>query len=261
MMVIASVGANENTIQGVYPTSYRWQIGGTGSPELGSNSGTDYIVQGFTDTGAPIKDSNNADLIHWYLHRKTGRTTFGSAAHSLARHELRWDTTFDNPVHGFVVTPMKAAMNSAYAAYGFQAPSTGDSLIRSKVAPTSAGVAGGAADDTTDRFRVGVSGDITWGTGAAARDTTLYRQGVGILKTDGEFQAAGLLTALAGATLAGTVRLGAGANLGGGVNVVGIGNATTVPTTNPASGGVVYVEAGALKYRGSAGTVTTLAIA
>jgi hypothetical protein len=31
-----------------------------------------------------------------------------------------------------------------------------------------------------------------------------------------------------------------------------------LPTTNP-TGGVVYVDAGALRYRGSAGTVTTLA--
>ena len=31
-----------------------------------------------------------------------------------------------------------------------------------------------------------------------------------------------------------------------------------VPSTNPTSGGVLYVEAGALKYRGSSGTVTPL---
>lgn len=37
-----------------------------------------------------------------------------------------------------------------------------------------------------------------------------------------------------------------------------IGDATTVPTGNPASGGFLYVEAGALKYRGSSGTVTTV---
>ena len=46
---------------------------------------------------------------------------------------------------------------------------------------------------------------------------------------------------------------------GGGVRVIGIVNATTVPTTNPAGGGILYVEAGALKYRGSSGTVTTIA--
>lgn len=46
---------------------------------------------------------------------------------------------------------------------------------------------------------------------------------------------------------------------GSGVKVIGIANATTVPTTNPTGGGVLYVEAGALKYRGSSGTVTTIA--
>ncbi len=46
---------------------------------------------------------------------------------------------------------------------------------------------------------------------------------------------------------------------GGGDGVIGIANATTVPTTNPAGGGVFYVTGGALTYRGSAGTVTTIA--
>ena len=40
---------------------------------------------------------------------------------------------------------------------------------------------------------------------------------------------------------------------------IGIANATAVPSTNPSGGGVLYCEAGALKYRGSSGTVTTLA--
>lgn len=45
---------------------------------------------------------------------------------------------------------------------------------------------------------------------------------------------------------------------GGGTLVIGLANATVVPTTNPSGGGVLYVEAGALKYRGSSGTITTL---
>lgn len=40
-----------------------------------------------------------------------------------------------------------------------------------------------------------------------------------------------------------------------------LGNATTVPTTNPTNAGIIYVEAGALKYRGSSGTVTVLGAA
>jgi hypothetical protein len=46
---------------------------------------------------------------------------------------------------------------------------------------------------------------------------------------------------------------------GGGVMVLGITNATTVPTTNPTGGGVMYAEGGALKWRGSSGTITTMA--
>ena len=59
----------------------------------------------------------------------------------------------------------------------------------------------------------------------------------------------------------GNIGLFGAASAGGGVLVAFIHNATTVPTTNPSNGGILYVEAGALKYRGSSGTVTTIAAA
>lgn len=43
-----------------------------------------------------------------------------------------------------------------------------------------------------------------------------------------------------------------------GTHVVFIANSTATPTANPSGGGILYVENGALKYRGSSGTVTTL---
>ena len=46
---------------------------------------------------------------------------------------------------------------------------------------------------------------------------------------------------------------------GGGEKVLGIANATTVPSSNPTGGGVLYVQDGALYFRGSSGTVTTIA--
>jgi hypothetical protein len=42
--------------------------------------------------------------------------------------------------------------------------------------------------------------------------------------------------------------------------VIGMANATA-PTTSPAGMGQLYVEGGALKFRGSSGTVTTIAAA
>jgi hypothetical protein len=62
-------------------------------------------------------------------------------------------------------------------------------------------------------------------------------------------------------------RLAAGGNIGirttsqfgGGQGVMAIANASVAPSANPAGGGILYVEDGALKYRGSNGTVTVIA--
>jgi hypothetical protein len=48
-------------------------------------------------------------------------------------------------------------------------------------------------------------------------------------------------------------------SFGSGSKVIFIGNATTAPTTDPTGGGILYCEGGALKFRGSSGTVTTIA--
>lgn len=62
---------------------------------------------------------------------------------------------------------------------------------------------------------------------------------------------------------------GTGANLaffgtgsyGAGRNVIFIANAAVAPSTNPTGGGILYASGGSLKFRGSGGTVTTLASA
>jgi hypothetical protein len=46
---------------------------------------------------------------------------------------------------------------------------------------------------------------------------------------------------------------------GGGQRVIAIANCNTAPTSNISGGGILYVDSGALKWRGSSGTVTTLA--
>lgn len=48
-------------------------------------------------------------------------------------------------------------------------------------------------------------------------------------------------------------------SFGGGVGVLFLANRTTAPSSNPVAGGIPYTEAGALKYRGSSGTITILA--
>jgi hypothetical protein len=58
----------------------------------------------------------------------------------------------------------------------------------------------------------------------------------------------------------GNVGIGASSFGTNAAKVIGIANGTA-PTTSPAGMGQLYVEGGALKYRGSSGTVTTIAAA
>jgi len=48
---------------------------------------------------------------------------------------------------------------------------------------------------------------------------------------------------------------------GGGRGVIGMKSAVSAPSMTPLGGGVLYVSAGALTYKGSSGTVTTIAVA
>ena len=59
----------------------------------------------------------------------------------------------------------------------------------------------------------------------------------------------------------GNVGFRTGDQFGAGQGVIAIANAIVAPSVNPGGGGVLYVEGGALKYRGSQGTVTTIAAA
>jgi hypothetical protein len=56
----------------------------------------------------------------------------------------------------------------------------------------------------------------------------------------------------------GNLLVGTNATVASSAKTIHLGNATA-PSGTPASGGVLYVESGALKYIGSSGTVTTIA--
>ena len=87
----------------------------------------------------------------------------------------------------------------------------------------------------------------------------------GVVRTDSYFRGRGIQSIFddsisIGALAGNNIQLGsATGSVGGGSRVIGITDAITVPTTNPTGGGVLYAEGGALKWRGSSGTITTIA--
>lgn len=71
-----------------------------------------------------------------------------------------------------------------------------------------------------------------------------------------------------GATITEKMRISHDGNVGIGITTFAASSQKTLhisngtaPTANPVGGGALYVEAGALKYRGSGGTITTVAVA
>jgi hypothetical protein len=85
----------------------------------------------------------------------------------------------------------------------------------------------------------------------------------GGVRATGTLQGSTLSAVADGSTIAtlsasGNVQFRGAASYGGGVGVIGIANATTAPTTDPTGGGILYVDTGALKYKGTSGTAGTI---
>lgn len=124
------------------------------------------------------------------------------------------------------------------------------------------GLSGGTSVDSwqsSSSFRMRQNNLLGWtgstSTAIAGLDTGLSRNATGVIEVNSG--TAGTFRDL----IVRNLGLNGAISAGGGVGIAFIANATTVPTTNPTGGGVLYCEAGALKYRGSSGTVTTLGAA
>jgi hypothetical protein len=81
-----------------------------------------------------------------------------------------------------------------------------------------------------------------------------------VFRADAASAAARIVADQTKVVVAGDVALGQfTTDFGSGSRVVAISEADTVPSTNPTGRGILYVQGGALKYRGTSGTVTTIA--
>lgn len=228
-------GSNERRLQfGVTPdgtpASVRWEVKADATAESGSNVGTDFRITAFTDAGAAVM----SPLFIKRSNRQVGISPDATVTAPAAPLHVERSTAGNVMLAKSTAAAAVAAILAASAdtsSYAFGAQVAGDSV---------------------DRWRVRSDGQLAWGTGSATRDVTLYRDATARIRTDGDL------------AVDKNVRVGLSSSnpptAGSGVGVIAIATAATLPSTNP-SGGVLYVDAGALKYRGSSGTVTTLAVA
>lgn len=149
----------------------------------------------------------------------------------------------------------------------------GDAIHELTVYGANLGVtsAGNLTIQSTDALAADNGATIALGapysTGASSGATFAMIRGAKANATSGNFAGyLDLYSRAAGATMQRVVRLDELKNLllnaadqAGGSGVIAVANVTTAPSSTPSGGGVFYVEAGALKYKGSSGTVTTIA--
>lgn len=137
---------------------------------------------------------------------------------------------------------------------------TGQQLIAAVGADsTTIGYQSRVSTDSINRFTLGVDGAMHWGPGGStARDTDLYRGGVGQLNTDGAMYIAGAATVAGALTASTNLAVGGAGSYGGGAGVLSLLNAATPPGSAPSGGVVIYAQGGILRYENPQGLIQTM---
>lgn len=225
-MRVSSLTENKDIAFSVYrdrnQSGRRWVIRTEGDAG-GANSAANFALM-----RSPTADGNTL-VTALYMQRSTGRLQLGGGTSPNGTLHITEES------NNVPLVRLEPTTTMTVPVIDLRAQATGDRFLSVRV-----------VGDTLDRLAVLANGRLEWGDGTAARDTNLYRSAADVLATDDSFKAGKNL-------LVNTVSTGSG------VGVIGIANATTVPSINPTGGGALYVEGGALKYRGSSGTVTVIA--
>lgn len=221
------------------------------------------VLAGDTSTAQAIGISVNGDGVSRLGIDPTGKLTWGDGTNARDVNLYRGSAGVLKTDESLTVSGTLGVGQAAGAAIklgvsnsaagqlaGFTRTSTTDSspvvVILAGDTSTSSALALSVNGDANNRFAIDPTGILGWGSGSTTRDVTLFRASAGVLET-------------AGTLHAGTnFRLNT-TSLGGGTGVLAMANAGTPPALTPTGGGVLYVSGGALLYKGSSGTVTTIA--
>ena len=198
------------------------------------------------------------------------------------------DTAFlgsGNLANGFVIRTLSSStdgirfLNYAQSTEFMRIDSTGLGIGRGPVTSldvfgankTNANEQGTLTVSSSDAFAIDKGGSIAfWGKYNTASGDACFARVYGAKEnaTDGNFVGYFAVATGGGGSPVERLRIDSSGNVGIGVSafgtsaakVLGLANATA-PTTSPAGMGQLYVEAGSLKYRGTSGLVTILALA
>jgi hypothetical protein len=235
-----------------------WQSTASGTVTVASINDSGLLtIQNLNSSAANIGGGSSSGVLSVYTGSASGIGLSVRAATSQTANLQEWQNS-----GGTVLSRVSSSGQIVSDQQGyFGSGAASISNARFNVATGSSSVLGlvvrGAASQSADLLQIQNSG----GTAIASISST------GAFTTSGAVRAVALqgtsdgLSAITTSSNRNLQLFSATTSIGGGAGVLGIANATTVPTTNPSGGGILYVESGALKYRGSSGTITTLGAA
>jgi hypothetical protein len=201
----------------------RWHLGQDGNAETGSNVGSDFEIRRLKDDGTALGSP-------LFIKRSNGRVYIGGTSLVTGGTDgSESGLTVNRNTSGVMVQLTHTATGGTSQA------------VTSQDAATSRVLQSNVSGEPGVRFVLYADGKFELGDGTNARDVSISRGAAKLL------------------TVSKSIGVNGATSLGSGEGVIAIANATTAPTTDPSGGGVLYCEGGALKFRGSSGTVTTIA--
>ncbi len=265
-------------------------VGGNGTQSLVANpSGGNFIIGTTTDGGQKLQVAGTASITG----EITGPTLapgINTAGHYLSAFgastswATRLSTIYDTNYVDQYIT-LNGTLTGSRATPTFTGASTGGAFIRIDGANGNLSLgrfAGGAGAAIATTLTLDSSQNATFAGGATIKSNLLYGMGSAatgeLLMVRGagnkiRFATTNFNSYIQNGGLSDSRDLDISCESLGAVNVqaagtniakfdsakVFVANTTSAPASNPVGGGFLYVEAGALKYRGSSGTVTTIA--
>jgi hypothetical protein len=218
----------------------RARLDASGNLGIGGTLGTTPSL----NRGIYLQSNTNNDVIGFSLRVEDGgNNRRGSMFLDDSAGLWGWDVTASSGVPSYVWRSVSVEQmrldSSGNLGIGLTNPTSRLELYGGAAGTATYATIGNAT--TAGLFGVGTGNDVQVRT-AQAVPITFYTSGLERMRLDSS-----------GNLGIGTASFGTSA-----VTVLGIANGTA-PTSSPAGMGQLYVEAGALKYRGSSGTVTTIA--
>ena len=219
--------------------SNRWRLIASTGTESGSNAGSNLILWSHSDAGSPLNDvlriSRSDSAIDW---KGSQSITSQVAATVISKITAHASQTAASQQWLSSAGSIHAQINAPGLTTGLSGTSgTGDLAL---VSLQTYGADVGATIGLAGRYDSG---------GTRTNFATIG--GLKEIATDGSSLGA-FVVYTRGASYAERFRIGS-------EGVIKVANTSTAPSSSPTGGGYLYVESGALKFRGSSGTVTTIA--